>query len=249
MKVLLVSDLHYRLPQFDWLVKHASNYDLVVIAGDSLDISSPVALDTQSVVMLRYLELLHKTTNVVISSGNHDLTGPDLNGEQAALWLAEAKQVGVKTDGDNLIVEDTLISICPWWDGPLGKEELEKQFEKDARKRTGKWLWIYHWPPLDSPTCWTGRRSYGDADLGEWIRAHKPDFVLSGHVHQPAFRPDGHWCDRIGSTWVFNPGTQIGPVPSYIEIDLKSGEASWTSMMGQETLLLSDAAAPARSVF
>ena len=59
MRILLVSDLHYTLPQFDWVVRVAPNYDLVVMAGDSLDISSAVPLDVQSVVVLRYLELLH----------------------------------------------------------------------------------------------------------------------------------------------------------------------------------------------
>ena len=57
MRILLVSDLHYTLPQFDWVVSVAPAYDLVVLAGDSLDISSAVPLDVQSVVVLRYLEL------------------------------------------------------------------------------------------------------------------------------------------------------------------------------------------------
>ena len=84
---------------------------------------------------------------------------------------------------------------------------------------------MYHWPPLGSPTCWTGRRHYGDADLGGWIDEHRPDIVLTGHVHEPPFKPDGAWADRIGDTWVFNAGRQIGPVPARIEIDLAAGPA------------------------
>lgn len=59
MRILLVSDLHYALPQLDWLVRVTPNYDLVVVAGDLLDISSPVAIDAQVVVVLEYLKLLH----------------------------------------------------------------------------------------------------------------------------------------------------------------------------------------------
>ena len=73
--------------------------------------------------------------------------------------------------------------------------------------------------------------------------------MLTGHVHEPPFKPDGAWADRIGDTWVFNAGRQIGPVPAHIEIDLAAGVASWRSMMGEETLRLADTAAPERSVF
>ena len=42
MKCLLTSDLHYALKQFDWVSNVAKNFDVVVIAGDHLDISSAV---------------------------------------------------------------------------------------------------------------------------------------------------------------------------------------------------------------
>ena len=249
MRILLVSDLHYTLPQLDWIVRMAPSYDLVVMAGDSLDISSPVPLDAQSVVVLRYLSMLHAAGRVVVSSGNHDLTGPDARGEQCALWLAEARAAGVPTDGASLRIGQTLVSICPWWDGPLGRDALEAQLANDAKQRPLRWLWVYHWPPLGSPTCWTGRRDYGDTELGGWIERLRPDMVLTGHVHEPPFKPTGSWADRIGPTWVFNPGRQIGPVPAHIVIDLEAGAATWRSMMGEEGLSLDAVAAPARSVF
>ena len=249
MRILLVSDLHYTLPQLDWVVRAAPQYDLVVIAGDSLDISSAVSLDVQSVVILKYLALLQAAGKVVVSSGNHDLTGPDAQGEQAALWLAEARAAGVPTDGGSLLVGDTLVTICPWWDGPLGRAAMEAQLARDAARRPARWVWVYHWPPLGSPTCWTGRRHYGDADIGGWIATYRPDIGLTGHVHEPPFKPDGAWADRIGDTWVFNAGRQIGPVPAHIAIALSAGSAAWRSMMGEETLALSDVQAPARSVF
>ena len=226
MRILLVSDLHYSLPQLDWVVRVAPSYDLVVLAGDQLDISSAVSLDAQSVVLLRYLALLKAAGNVAVSSGNHDLTGPDERGEQCALWLQEARALGVPTDGDSLRLGETLVTICPWWDGPLGRAALEARLEAEAAQRPARWIWVYHWPPLGSPTCWTGRRQYGDADVAEWIVRFRPDLVLAGHVHEPPFKPAGAWADRIGATWVFNAGRQIGPVPAHIEIDLDAGSAS-----------------------
>jgi Icc-related predicted phosphoesterase len=249
MRILLVSDLHYSLPQLDWVVGAAPAFDLVVVAGDSLSIRSAVSLEAQSVVMLRYLSLLQSAGRVAVSSGNHDLTGPDAHGEQGALWLAEAKATGIQTDSDSLVIGDTVVTICPWWDGPVGKAAVAAQLAGDAVRRGHRWLWVYHWPPLGSPTCWTGRRDYGDADLGGWIDEYRPDAVLTGHVHESPFKEDGSWVDRIGDTWVFNAGRQIGPVPARVELDFTEGRATWVSLLGTEKLDLTSSVAPARSVF
>jgi len=158
----------------DWVVAATPDFDLVVMAGDNLNIASSVALDAQSVVVLRYLSMLQSAGRVAVSSGNHDLTGPDGQGEQAALWLGEARTAGIPTDGDSLVVDDTLFTICPWWDGPLGREAVAAQLAADAARRPARWVWVYHWPPLGSPTCWTGKRYYGDTEVGPWIEEHQP---------------------------------------------------------------------------
>ena len=104
------------------------------------------------------------------------------------------------------------------------------------------------------------RRSEGESPLagqfalhlvaqGVHVHFHGPDLVLTGHVHEPPFKPAGAWADRIGDTWVFNAGRQIGPVPAHIEIDLEAGTAVWRSLMGEERLSMAEAAAPARTVF
>ena len=95
MRILLVADLHYTLPQLDWLVGAASDFDLVVMAGDHLDISSTVSLESQTVVIARYIGLLRAVGPVAVSSGNHDLTGPDSNGEQCAGWIDRVRASGV----------------------------------------------------------------------------------------------------------------------------------------------------------
>ena len=248
MRILLVSDLHYTLRQFDWVVSSASSFDLVVLAGDHLDISSSVALNAQIVVVLRYFELIRSAGALAVSSGNHDLTGEDEQGERSALWLNEARALGIPTDGESLLFGDTLITVCPWWDGPAGRDAVARQLALDAARRPTTWVWVYHWPPTGSPTSWTGRRHYGDEELGGWISEHRPDVVLTGHVHDPPFRPDGAWADRIGDTWVFNAGRQIGAVPTHIELDLDTKEATWVSLLGAEELKFTDSQAPARTV-
>jgi len=249
VRLLLVSDLHYSLRQFDWVVAARPDFDVIVLAGDHLDISSSVAIDAQIVVVLQYFALLGATAPLVVSSGNHDLTGDDQSGERAALWLSEARADCLATDGESLLIGDTLITICPWWDGPVGRGVVAAQLEADSRRRPSRWIWVYHWPPLGSPTCWTGRKHYGDADLAGWIEQHAPDVVLTGHVHDPPFKPEGAWADRFGTTWVFNAGRQIGPVPARAELDFEEGTATWTSLLGTEEISFNDSVTPERTVF
>lgn len=160
-----------------------------MLAGDHLNLASAVPLDAQSVVVLRYLDLLHSAATVAVSSGNYDLTGPDAQREQSALWLGAARASGIPTDGDALRIGDTLVTICPWWDGPMGRDAVVAQLAVDATRRPARWVWVYHWPPVGSPTCWNGRRHYGDADLAGWIDTYRPDVVLTGHVHEPPSGP------------------------------------------------------------
>src|SRR5258708_13728276 len=62
--------------------------------------------------------------------------------------------------------------------------------------------------------------------------------VFSGHIHQAPFVKDGSWTDRIGQTWVFNSGQQIGPTPTHVIVDTDARQAIWMSITGAETVHL-----------
>lgn len=238
MKCLLVSDLHYALKQYDWTAEIAPDFDVVVIAGDHLDISGHVAGPVQIVVILKYLKLLMTRTRLLVCSGNHDLDARDETGEKVPRWMAKVRALGIPTDGDSVAHGDTLFTICPWWDGPKARQAVYDQIARDAARPKKSWVWIYHAPPDRSPTSWTGQRWYGDTDLVELIGAHAPDIVLAGHIHQAPFATGGSWVDRIGTTWVFNSGQQPGPTPTHIMIDTEANEALWFSIAGSQTLRL-----------
>ena len=74
MHYLVASDLHYRLPQLDWIVDQSDDVDAVVLVGDHLDLAGHVDLGAQIAFMKRYLERLAETTHVIVDSGNHDLS-------------------------------------------------------------------------------------------------------------------------------------------------------------------------------
>ena len=61
---------------------------------------------------------------------------------------------------------------------------------------------------------------------------------MTGQIHQSPFKESGSWVDRIGSTWVFNAGRQIGPVPTHVALDLGQRMALWFSLAGAEAVSL-----------
>ena len=63
------------------------------------------------------------------------------------------------------------------------------------------------------------------------------------------FKPDGSWIDRVGGTWILNPGNQRGPVPTRIDLDLSDGSVAWLSQMGIEQADRTAATAPPRTLF
>ena len=238
MRILLVADLHYSLPQFDWVAGVADDFDIVILAGDHLDTAAVADIRAQSVVVRKYFERLHNQTRLLICSGNHDLDSRDAAGEKIARWLKGQLNPGVLSDGDSVLLGETLFTICPWWDGPLTRAQIAEQLAVAAEKRSGAWIWVHHAPPDKSPISWGGARYFGDVELREWIEAYSPDIVVSGHVHQSPFVNEGSWVDKIGATWVFNAGHQFGAPPAHIMIDTSAGEAVWFSSAGSEIVQL-----------
>lgn len=237
MRVLLTSDLHYRLRQYDWLLSAAEAFDAVVVAGDHLDIGSAVPADVQIAALSASLAQLAERRPVLACSGNHDLNARSPAGEKTADWLAPMRRPALAIDGDTLLLADTLFTVCPWWDGPLAQEQVEHQLDQAATRRGeaphGRWVWVYHAPP-EGLLSWNGRRHHGDPLLPRLIARHAPSAVLCGHIHEAPFRAGGGWAERIGASWVFNPGRQIGDVPAHIEIDFAQETATWRSLAGVE---------------
>lgn len=238
MQLLVASDLHYTLPQLDWILAQAPGFDAVVLAGDHLDISSAVPLESQIVVIGTYLEKMADVTDVVACSGNHDLTARNAHHEKSAPWIETAASAGVHVDWTRFDRGDVGITVCPWWDGPATRGDVDAQLAADAANRPPVWIWVYHYPPDASPVSWIGSRHIGDPDLNRWIERHRPDLVLTGHIHDSPFRDGGSWSARLGDTWVVNAGRQMGPVPAHVIVDTDAGTAEWWSFEGRGTAQL-----------
>jgi Icc-related predicted phosphoesterase len=234
MRILLTSDLHYKLRQYDWLIGNAAAYDAVVIAGDHIDGALPVPSEVQIAALSATLAAVAKESRVMVCSGNHDLNDRNGAGEMTANWLAPLRSAALAVDGDTVEVGDTLFTVCPWWDGPAAQAGVADLLDAAAAQRQGRrWVWVYHAPPV-GVLSWTGKRHFGDEFLSAQVQRHVPSAVLCGHIHEAPFKNGGGWSERVGDTWLFNAGRQIGDIPTRVEIDFAGGVARWFSMEGVE---------------
>lgn len=242
MRLLLTSDLHYQLRQYDWLIAAAPRFDVVAIAGDHLDTLLPVPGTVQIAALRASFAAIAKSTRLLLCSGNHDLNVRNAAGEKTADWLSPMRSAALSVDGDSIRIGDILFTLCPWWDGPSGRAAVERLLELAAAQRgdARRWVWLYHAPP-QGLLSWTGRRHIGDPLLPLLIARHTPSAVLCGHIHEAPFRRGGSWVDRMGDTWLFNAGHQMGQIPARIEIDFSRNQAQWISIEGVEDKNLDDA--------
>ena len=114
------------------------------------------------------------------------------------------------TDGTSVDVDGVRFTVCPWWDGPVTRDEVGAQLAAAAVDRPALWIWLYHAPPAGTPLCRDGRREFPDHDLAAWIEQYQPDVVLCGHIHQAPWvhgrlvaRPAGPapGCSTPASRW------------------------------------------------
>ena len=235
MKGLLVSDIHYRLKQLDWVASVAGDFDLVVIAGDHLDIASVVELDAQIAVVARVSRRVSAARR-----GRRVLGQSRSQRAQRARGAvgangSKARRRGMPSTGIAHTRRTLLITVCPWWDGPSTREVVARQLAATPMLVDDRqWIWVYHAPPDDSPTSWTGKRHYGDEDLVAWIeriRARpralrpRPPVAVRGRrrVDRSHRQPRG-----------LNAGCQIGPVPAYVELRYRDPGSRWSSLAGNE---------------
>jgi Icc-related predicted phosphoesterase len=236
VRILVATDLHYRLAHYDWLVRAAADVDVVALTGDLADVANYVPHGVQVVVVQRYLDLLADQAIVLVASGNHDLDGPGTHGEQIAGWLQRSRSRAVHSDGASIDLDSIRFTVCPWWDGPITRDAVAAQLAAAALDRPERWIWLYHAPPAGTVLCRDGRRVFPDHDLAGWIEQYQPDLVLTGHIHQAPWIDGGSWHDRIGRTQVFNPGSQIGDVPAHITVDTSAGTADWFGVFSSESI-------------
>lgn len=237
LKILSISDLHYTLKHYEWLKSNIVEYDLLIIIGDLLDLMSPVAKEKQIADIKNYLNYYSSILPVLVSSGNHDLD-MELDGELTTHWLSSIENDAIKVDGQYFYLENTLFSICPWWNGSHVRNAMVNMLKEHSKMDCENWVWLHHAPPMGSKISYTRKGNAGDPYVKKLVSRYKPDFLLCGHIHGAPYSQEGSWCDKIGDTWSFNAGKQTGEYPSNITIDLAQNTAEYTSYEVKESVHL-----------
>ena len=247
MRILLLADLHFQENWYHWLARQ--NPDITVISGDLLDGFIPEGLLPQMLAVSAWCERFPGP--LVVSSGNHDANSTDgifdpdglaliSAGERervmrmltAMHWMDCLERPGLVTDGRTAVLETlrgaVVVTTIPFDFGSGG--DTDGLWREGALKRKSlrvPWLVLHHEPPAD--TMVGGQM--GEPSLFYKIQEYRPNFVVSGHMHDQPYR--GSFADNIEGTWCFNPGypsatpVKRAKIPNHIVLDLSDSTATW----------------------
>lgn len=219
------------LGQLEWVAQQAHRFDVVALAGDLLQIAAGPERE-QVAAILPLLKRIREQAPLLVCSGNHDGDAKSASGEVYAGWIRALRKMDVTPDGYSWAKDGYRFTCCPWWHGAEAREAMLGQLRTESAEARGKWIWIHHAPPRGSRIAWTTKGDAGDPLLLKLIGQYRPRLVLCGHVHDAPFYEEGGWFERVGETYVFNPGKQPGPAPACIELDLEAGTAARYSFEG-----------------
>lgn len=214
MKLLHVTDLHFRRPWLDWLVAQARRYDAVCFSGDLLDLfpNARTSLREQSKWMREWLG--NFPVRIYVCTGNHDWWPPSehvTDTDTQGGWLKKAAGPNVRVDGTSEIFQGYRFVCCPWLGVPVapGPEPA---------------VILVHAPPLGTPLSSDLGREVGDPEVAAAVlRLPAGSFVLSGHIHDPK-----RWCHQLGPAWCFNPGMDRQAMePNHVIIDTTARTAEF----------------------
>ena len=236
MRILVVSDLHYRLQHYDWLVGAAAERRRGGGRGGPRRRGEPGAARGAGRRAATATSTGWPATAVVLAaSGNHDLDGPGEHGEQVAGWLRQPRADGVHDRRRQRRPRRHALHGVP----VVGRAAQPGGGRRAARRRGGRPARAMgvglpraagrHGAvqgratgvPRPRPGRLDRRAPAGPGAL----RAHPPGAVGRRRlVARPARQH-----------LVFNPGRQIGPVPPHITIDTEAGTAEWFGVFDSET--------------
>lgn len=214
MKLLHVSDLHFRVHWFEWVAAQAAQFDAVCFSGDLLDVfpNASIGLRAQCKWMRTWLG--NFPGRMYVCSGNHDWWPPQehvSDNDTQGGWLKKAAGPKVRVDGTSEIFQGYRFVCCPWFGVPVvpGSEPA---------------VVLVHAPPLGTPLSSDLGHEAGDPEVTAAVmKLPAGSFVLSGHIHDPK-----RWCHRLGPAWCFNPGVDFQALePNHIVIDTAAGEAEF----------------------
>ncbi|ASJ07028.1 metallophosphoesterase [Thermococcus pacificus] len=204
MRILAITDIHGRLEKVETLTAALGGLEpeLVLVAGDITNFSSA---NTARKVLKPLLAL---DIPVVAVHGNCDGRDvPELLGELGI--GAHGRRVEINGLGIVGIGGSNLTPFNTIWE--LSEDEIKEILERNYR--VGDVI-LSHVPPKDTKADKVHSGLHvGSTALREFIEKNQPPLVICGHIHE------ARSVDRIGETFIVNPGPLFKGYYAVIEFD------------------------------
>ncbi len=212
--VFIAADIHHDLKQMCWIEKRAQFYSAIILAGDLINVFSPVPVDKQRMEILGWLDRLAESgSTIAFTDGNHDI-GLRSNNRKIIGPLETRRIEGVGH-----------VTCLPWQAHLWPTQEFPGLAAERARSGL-PWLVVSHLAPPSSPL---GQPSVDRAEhVDAMIENYQPDFVACGHLHDAPYA-HGDGKDALGPSIILNPGrAKIEKTePNHILLDPRSGTIVW----------------------
>jgi hypothetical protein len=166
---------------YRWLETRASDFEMICIAGDLLDMFSAVPQSEQIDHAIGFLIRLAAGTRVAVCSGNQDqIQTEDLF--SSAPWLQEfADLENIIPDDKTVVIGQELVITTISYSAPTQRRlALMEQGENLRSVRELRWLVMHHIPPTWHAAVKDSEEIQAEGLVSEF----EPDYFGCGHLHQ-----------------------------------------------------------------
>lgn len=194
MRIIALSDIHGAHARVEAVLKREGPCDLLVIAGDITTRGTAGEVESAISTFRRYGQA------IVAVAGNMDPPSTD----------GVLDQLGVGIDSRGVIIGEAGffgVSASPRTPFSTPYEIPEEEILRRAEKgwemvAPARWkIFVPHAPPRGTKLDRTFSGAHvGSTAVREFITAHSPDVVVSGHIHE------ARGTDTMGATWIVNCG-------------------------------------------
>ena len=235
MKLLCTADLHYRLPQFDWLVEQAARRrrrrdPWRPPPGDR---SCPTrGADRRD---LQYLQRLSERASCSRRRATTISTARGRRASRRRQWLRDLASDRIVVDGHSIDLDGVRFTVCPWWDGPLdtpsGRRAARVRCDRAPRSMglgvplaPGRLAAVRRWTGEAVSRPRPGRLDRSVSAGPRDLRAHSPSTMgRRGRLDRSARIHVDH-----------QRRTPAGPDAAHVVIDLDERTAEWVALPDRE---------------
>jgi hypothetical protein len=226
MRALLLADLKADSKRLAWLDSQASRFDLIAIAGNFLDVFSPVPLRVQVSQAKSFLQSVALKTSVAFCSGNHDTVDEITPAPRGPIptWMAQIEDHrSLASDGQTRIVRGAFLVTALSFIATADQKRLWLEIGANMRNKCDlPWLVLHHIPIRSDQIM-----VHDSMTSEQLIRDYQPTFWFTSSGETASQPRELRWDNHIDKTIVIHPGrSDSANFLNHIALDLQRGVLS-----------------------